>query len=133
MKLYLFLLSIIIVGSLYGQGKNTAPSSFDTIYTKPTVLASYPGGDTAWKRYVKKHLKYPRKAWWAEIETDVVVRVVINKDGSIATAQHLTTSGYGFEKEAGRLVLQSGRWIPAYHRGVAVKSEGELKIEFRLR
>ena len=109
------------------------PVEYDTIFTKPTVLASYPGGEIAWKKYVKKQMKYPRKAWWDEVETDIAVRLIINKDGTIDQAQHLTNAGYGFEKEAVRLVLESGKWLPATYNGIAVKSEGVLKIEFRLK
>ncbi|GEM_PF-3183657 len=47
MKLYLFLLSIIIGGVLFGQGKNAVLSTFTTIYNKPIILASYPGGEAA--------------------------------------------------------------------------------------
>ncbi len=132
------LLIIVFTGFAFisAEGQNTKtrmPFVYDTIFTKPTVLASFPGGDTAWKKYVKKNLKYPRKAWWEELETDVFVRVTIAKDGTVERAEHLTTSGYGFEKEAVRLVMDSGRWIPATFEGKPVKSEGELKIEFRLR
>ena len=112
---------------------NKLPVEYDTIFTKPTVLAAYPGGEVAWRKYVKKQMKYPRKAWWEEVETDIAVRVVINKDGTIDQAQHLTNAGYGFEKEAVRLVLESGKWLPATYNGNAVKSEGVLKIEFRLK
>ncbi|MCY7293084.1 MAG: energy transducer TonB [Ferruginibacter sp.] len=112
---------------------NKLPVEYDTIFTKPTVLASYPGGEIAWKKYVKKNMKYPRKAWWDAVETDIAVKLIINKEGTIDQAQHLSTAGYGFEKEAVRLVLESGTWVPATYNGTAVKSEGVLKIEFRLK
>ena len=132
--LSLFLIALCLAS--YASAQNRKPASsqlYDTIFSKPTVFASYPGGDTAWKKYVKTNMKYPRKAWWEAVETDIIVRVIIDKDGSIVLAQHLNTAGYGFEKEAVRLVMKSGKWIPARHNGVAVKSEGVLKIEFRLK
>ena len=100
---------------------------------RPDILASFPGGEEAWRKYVKKKMKYPRKAWWAEIESDVQVKFIIEKDGTLSGAQHLNVSNYGFEQEAVRLVLKSGKWKPATHRGKAVKSEGLLTINFRLR
>lgn len=106
---------------------------YDTIYTKPDVLASFPGGEEAWKKYVKKNLKYPKKAWWDEVESEVQVKLIIEKDGKISGAQHMNISNYGFEQEAVRLVLKSGKWRPAIHRGRPVKSEGLLTIHFRLR
>lgn len=100
---------------------------------RPEVLAYFPGGEKAWQNYVRKKMKYPRKAWWAEIESDVQVKIIIEKNGRISGAQHLNVSNYGFEQEAVRLVLKSGKWKPAVHRGKAVKSEGLLTINFRLR
>lgn len=133
-KLCTFLLMLFAVGTLHAQKTVIKPPvEYDTIFTKPTVLASYPGGEIEWKKYVKKHMKYPRKAWWDEVETEIAVKLIINKDGTIEQAQHLSMAGYGFEKEAVRLVLESGKWLPATFNGVAVKSEGVLKIEFRLK
>ena len=133
-KLCSLLVLLMTVGAVHAQKANSKlPLEYDTIFTKPTVLASYPGGEVAWKKYVKKNMKYPRKAWWDEVETDIAVKLIINKDGTIDQAQHLSMAGYGFEKEAVRLVLESGKWLPATHNGNAVKSEGVLKIEFRLK
>ena len=133
-KLYTILFMLFVGACATAQKTNNKlPVEYDTIFTKPTVLAAYPGGEVAWRKYVKKQMKYPRKAWWDEVETDIAVRVVINKDGTIDQAQHLTNAGYGFEKEAVRLVLESGKWLPATYNGNAVKSEGVLKIEFRLK
>ena len=135
MKKRLFILSFVFAFQYCDAQKKVVAESivYDTIYTKPTVLASYPGGDLGWKEYVKKQMKYPKKAWWAEMETDITVRVVINKNGSIESAQHLNTTGYGFEQEAVRLVMKSGKWFPATYNGQPVKSEGVLKVEFRLK
>ena len=133
-KFYSLLLMLLALGTLQAQKTGIKPAvEYDTIFTKPTVLASYPGGEVEWKKYLKKNLKYPRKAWWDEVETEIAVRLIINKDGSIEQAQHLSMAGYGFEKEAVRLVLESGKWIPAIFNGMPVKSEGVLKIEFRLK
>ena len=133
-KLCSLLMIFVIVGNVHAQkAEGKLPVEYDTIFTKPTVLAAYPGGEVAWIKYVKKNMKYPRKAWWDEVETDIAVKLIINKDGTIDQAQHLSMAGYGFEKEAVRLVLKSGRWLPATHNGNAVKSEGVLKIEFRLK
>jgi len=133
MKFLPVFVSLIICSvSLKAQSGNIP--AYDTIYTKPQQFAAYPGGDSAWKVYVKKAMKYPKKAWWDEVETDVTVKVVVDKFGNIKEARHLTTSpGYGFEKEAVRILTESGKWIPAVHRGHPVACEGTLVIEFRLK
>jgi periplasmic protein TonB len=133
MKLFLTPLLLAITQFAFSQKKPTTEQLFDTVYTKPEVLASYPGGEAAWKKYVKKHMKYPRKAWWDEIESEVAVKLIIEKDGRVSEAYHLNVTSYGFEQEAIRLIKNSGKWIPAMHRGKPVKSEGMLTIEFRLK
>jgi protein TonB len=133
MKLLMALVFSTFTQAICAQNSVTKTQLFDTIYTKPQVLASYPGGQKAWQKYLKKHLKYPRKAWWDEVESEVAVKLIIEKDGHISDAIHMNISNYGFEEEAIRLVKKSGRWIPAMHRGKPVKSEGLLTIEFKLR
>ena len=133
MKLLLILVFSTFAQLAFSQKTVNTRPLFDTIYRKPEVLPSYPGGEKAWKQYVKKNMKYPRKAWWDEIESEVMVKVVIEKDGTISDAIHLNVTNYGFEQEAVRLVKKSGKWIPATHAGKPVKSEGELTIEFRLK
>ena len=134
MKLLLSFIFLAFAGLCSAQSGPIIPiPQVDTVYTNPEVYASYPGGDVAWKKYVKRNLKYPKKAWWDLIEGDVAVKLVIEKDGTISNAWNLTTTGYGFEQEAIRLIKQSGKWIPARHRGQVVKSEGELTILFRLK
>jgi TonB family protein len=135
MKTGLFTLLFLVAfkASLAQRDSLALPRLFDTIYTKPMVQASYPGGDSGWRAYVKKHVKYPRKAWWDEVETEITVGLVINKNGVVESAQHLNITGYGFEQEAVRLVMKSGKWKPATHNGQPVKSEGQLKVEFRLK
>jgi protein TonB len=135
MKLFLIVICTCFCTISYAQeNKDAGAVAFDTIYTKPEVFASYPGGDSAWKVYVKKNLKYPKKAWWEEVETEITVKVIVDKTGKITEAKHLTVAGaYGFEKEAIKVVMNSGKWIPAMHRGKPVACEGTLVIPFVLK
>lgn len=105
----------------------------DTVYNIVDVLPSYPGGDEGWKKYLKKNLKYPKKAWWEELESDVVMDFVVRKDGTLTDITHLTVFGWGFEEEATRLLKTCGKWIPAMKNGRAVDYHGKLTIPFRLR
>ncbi len=133
MRVVFTLAFLLFFGAAFAQQVNNNTVVYDTVFTKPDVFAAFPGGEDKWKIYLKKQTKYPRKAWWNEMEADVAVKLVIEKDGTISDAIHLNTVGYGFEQEAVRLVKQSGKWKPAIHRGKVVKSEGQLTIQFRLK
>lgn len=134
MKLFLFIICIAFYINGSAQSNVAIPPvDFDTIYTKPDVFASYPGGEAAWKVYVKKNLNYPKKARREQAETDITVKVIIDKTGKITEVKHLTIAGaYGFEKEATKVVMDSGSWVPAVHRGKPVACEGTLVIPFTL-
>lgn len=137
-----FILILFLSIATYGNAAinvdsdTTQPVKWDDhlVYTKVDVLPSYIGGDAAWQNYLKKNLKYPKKAWWDEIETDVLVEFVVEQDGSLTNVKHLTISEkYGFEAEAVKLVQKSGKWIPATLRGSNVSYLARLNISFRLK
>lgn len=134
-KMYLMLLftGFTIMGYSQDKNSNKPTVDFDTIYNIVDVLPTYPGGDEGWKKYLKKNLKYPKKAWWEELETDVVMEFVVRKDGSITDIQHLTAFGWGFEEEATRLLKTCGKWNPAIKNGKPVHYHAKLTIPFRLR
>ena len=137
-----FFLILFLAASTYCSAANqlvadtSKPINWDDhlVYTKVDVLPSYVGGETGWNDYLKKNLKYPRKAWWDEIETEVLVEFIVEKDGSITNVKHLTISDkYAFEQEAVRLVQKSGKWIPANLRGNQVSYLARLRIPFKLK
>lgn len=135
MKQFLVLIVLLLaVGSTNAQQQLPPPvNPQDTVYNIVDVLPSYPGGDEGWKKYLKKNLKYPKKAWWDELETDVVVEFVVRKDGSITDVAYLTVFGYGFEEEAVRLIKNCGKWNPGMKGGKAVHYHAKLTIPFRMR
>jgi protein TonB len=130
----IFLGFIFCVNGLHAQQNEKKPKiELDTIYNIVDVIPSYPGGEEAWKKYLKKNVKYPRKAWWEELEADVGLEFTIKKDGSITDIVHLTVVGWGFEEEAIRLLKKSGKWIPALKNGKPVNYHAKLTIPFRLK
>lgn len=130
----IFLSFLFSTYNLYAQQTEKKPKvELDTIYNIVDVIPSYPGGEEAWKKYLKKNVKYPRKAWWEELEADVGLEFTIKKDGSITDIVHLTVVGWGFEEEAIRLLKKSGKWIPALKNGKPVNYHAKLTIPFRLK
>ncbi|MBX2931526.1 MAG: energy transducer TonB [Chitinophagaceae bacterium] len=133
--LLFFILIIFSVVSSNAQSKDKPiePPELDTIYNVVDVVPSFPGGDKAWKKYLKENMKYPKKAWWEELEADAVLEFVVRKDGSITNITNLTVNGWGFEEEAVRLLKKSGKWIPAVKNGKKVHYHAKLTFPFRLK
>lgn len=130
----IFLGFLFSTNNLHAQQNEKKPKvELDTIYNIVDVIPSYPGGEEAWKKYLKKNVKYPKKAWWEELEADVGLEFTIKKDGSITDIVHLTVVGWGFEEEAIRLLKKSGKWIPALKNNKPVNYHAKLTIPFRLK
>lgn len=134
MKHFLTLLFLMVVFSAHAQKDKVDLYATDTVFTKADILPSFKNGDADWKKYLKQNLKYPRKAWWEEIESEVLVEFVVRYDGVITDVKNLTyAEHWGFEQEAVRLIKESGKWNAAILRGRKVSYYARLTIPFRLK
>lgn len=105
----------------------------DTIYTMVDVMPTYPNGEAGWNTYLKKNLKYPKLAKKSAVESEVVLELIVRKDGSITNIKYLTIAGYGFEEEAIRLLQKCEKWNPALKNGKPVNYKGRITIPFKLK
>lgn len=60
----------------------------------------------------------------------VVIRFVVDIEGSISNIEALTNHGYGMEQEAVRVIKRSKKWEPAFLNGVHVKAYKKQVIVF---
>lgn len=90
------------------------------------------GGMSAFYKYVKKNLEYPRQAKRMGIEGKVIMQFIVNKDGSIVDAVVLRGIGGGCDEEALRIIKNSPKWQPAKQRGNEVRQRMTFPIYFQL-
>jgi protein TonB len=127
-------------GDPTGKGIVEAPISpnkgedWDRTFTKVEIESEFPGGVSAWLRYLNKNFRYPDDALNNEVQGTVVVQFVVDKEGAVSDVQAVSgpTAG-GLREEAMRVIRQSGRWIPAIQNGRKVKSYKQQPIIFELR
>ncbi len=102
------------------------------IFTAVEKQAHFPGGDSAWKKFIKKNLNFsvPLKEGAPKGQYTVIIQFIVSKDGSISDIKALTEHGYGMEKECIRVIKKSGKWIPAMQNGKAVGSYRRQPITF---
>ena len=86
----------------------------------------------ALKSFIQENLQYPAEAYEQGIEGTVVVRFVIEKDGSITNPSFYYGLEEYFGEEALRLVSIMPNWIPGRQRGLVVRTQFSLPISFRL-
>ena len=135
----------------------------DTIYNVPAVRAQYPGGDSEVFKFLSENVRYPKLCQYFGVQGRVIVRFVIEKDGSIThiekvrgagkTLSEVEVTSYKQEhpdspeqlkagqdlgdllfEEAKRVMELMPKWEPGKDKdGNAVRSFFNLPFMFRLR
>jgi protein TonB len=113
---------------------NTPPKDdkADEILDFTEVQATFKGGMEKWTEYLKKSLTYPSQARRMGIEGVVLVRFVVNKDGSVQDVEVVRSLGGGCDEIAMKVVANSPEWNPGKMGGKAVRSRMVMPIRFRL-
>jgi protein TonB len=118
-----------------GKGVVEAPkkdeTDYDKTFTKVEIESDYPGGASAWQRYLNKSLHYPQEAIDAEIQGTVVVQFIVDKQGVVSDVEAVA-GPQELRDEAVRVIKKSGQWTPAVQNGRQVKSYKKQPIVFRL-
>ena len=120
-----------------GKGVVEAPKKddedYDKTFTKVEIESDFPGGASAWLRYLNKNLRYPDDAVNNEIQGTVVVQFIVDKEGNVSDVQAISgPDNGGLREEAVRVIKKSGKWTPAVQNGRNVKSYKKQPIVFKL-
>jgi protein TonB len=114
------------------KGVVEAPKEdYDKTFTKVEIESEYPGGMAAWMRYLNKTLHYPDEAVSNEIQGDVIVQFIVDKEGNVSDVEAIS-GPKELQDEAVRVIKKSGKWTPAVQNGRQVKSYKKQPIKFRL-
>ena len=108
--------------------QKTDPTSKDTVERE----SEFPGGVKQWLRYMSKNLKYPDRAVNGNIEGEVRILFIVDKDGGILDPYVGKSVEYSLDEEALRIIRTSGKWVPAFQNGKIVKSYKIQPVVFRL-
>jgi len=106
-------------------------TDYDKTFTKVEIESDYPGGPAAWQRYLSKNLHYPDEAVNAEIQGDVIVQFIVDKEGNVSDVEAISGPNE-LRDEAVRVIKRSGKWTAAIQNGRQVKSYKKQPIKFRL-
>jgi antitoxin component YwqK of YwqJK toxin-antitoxin module len=104
----------------------------DTVFTREEIEAKFPGGPSAFIKYLQKNLKAstPAENGAPNGKYTVIVRFQVNVDGSLEEIVAETNAGYGTEKEAIRVIKNSLKWEPGIQFGKKVKSLKRQPLTF---
>jgi len=121
-------LALFLVSPLAAQ-KGSSAAKFDK-------QPEYPGGTAALIDFMVKNIRYPEAAKKEGAEGMVVVRFVVNEDGTLAKFKTISEQSRNpredFVREAVRVVKAMPKWRPAEAGGKKVAAEMTLPIRFVL-
>lgn len=83
-------------------------------------------------QFIYSNIKYPAIARENGVEGMVVVKFVVEKDGSITAAEVVRDIGAGCGAEALRVVNTMPKWNPGKQRGRPVRVQFNLPVKFKL-
>lgn len=105
----------------------------NTIYDIPEEVASYPGDMETFWTFLMKNLHYPEDAEADSVQGRVIVRFVVEKDGSLTNYEILHSPDDRLTDEALRVLRMMPRWQPAKNNGRPVRSRYVVPVAFRLK
>lgn len=114
-------------------GKVTKNNSISETTTDAGLIPSYPGGEAAMFKFLIENMRYPEEAAKANEQGRVVVRFIVQPDGSITDVEIIKSVSASLDKEAIRVVKSMTNWTPGHDEaGNAVAGGFVLPIAFKL-
>jgi TonB family protein len=101
---------------------------FDVVEQMP----EFPGGQEAMMQFLRQEVKYPKEAEEKGLQGRVVVRYIIEKDGSISEVEIAKSVNEYLDAEAIRVVNAMPKWKPGKQKGEPVRVKFTIPITFRL-
>lgn len=122
------------------DNSNTTESNNDTdtpteqqeIYTVVDQMPKFPSGDKELLEYISKNIKYPRDAWYDDIQGRVIVQVVITKTGEIGDAKVVRSVHPDLDKEALRVIKSLPDFIPGRKNDQPVDVWYTIPVTFKI-
>lgn len=92
----------------------------------------YPGGKIGIHEHIKQELSYPEEALTDSIQGRVVVKYVVQTDGSVGEIEVVERVHPLLDEEAKRVIRAMEKWKPAIQQGKPVKAAYKQEFNFRL-
>ncbi|MCM1370046.1 MAG: energy transducer TonB [Candidatus Amulumruptor caecigallinarius] len=104
----------------------------EEIFVAVEQPAQFPGGMPALMKWLSNNIRYPEAAQQNDIQGKVIVKFVVEKDGSIGNVTVLKGVDRDLDREAIRVVKKMPKWQAGKNNGVAVRSYFNLPVTFKL-
>lgn len=103
----------------------------EKVYTVVDKMPSFPGGEEAMLQYIAAHLKFPAASLEQGVQGLVMLRFVVEADGSVGKVQVLKKLDPNCDREAERVVRSLPKFTPGTQDGRAVAVWYTVPIKFQ--
>ena len=105
----------------------------EQIFVKVEKMPTFMGGDISkFRSWVASRLRYPQLAQENNITGRVLLKFVVEKDGTLTNIQVLQSPDKSLADEAIRVLKTSPRWEPGKQRNQSVRVFYTLPVDFQL-
>ena len=102
------------------------------VFTYVEQMPVFPGGEAALQKFIHDHLKYPQVSLEEGVQGTVMLRFVVNENGSVGDVQILKSLDTYCDREAKRVVQSLPRFTPGRQQGKPVKVWFQFPIRFEI-
>ena len=110
------------------NGSKKDEAIFEVVEQQP----EFPGGMPALMEYLQTNIQYPASAQKDKVKGTVIVRFVVDTDGSISNVAIAKALNPDCDKEAVRVISQMPKWNPGYQGGKPVRCNFSVPVRFVL-
>lgn len=104
----------------------------EQIFVAVEQPAEFKGGMGALMKWLGNNIRYPEAAQQNGVQGRVVVKFVVEKDGSVSQPTILKGVDKDLDQEAIRVVKRMPKWQPGKNNGQPVRSYFQLPVTFKL-
>ena len=113
-------------------GGDEVPPAEEEIFEVVEQDAEFPGGQAALLKYIRENTKYPSIALEQDLQGVVILRFVVERDGSVGEVQVKKSLSAECDREAIRVVKSLPRFIPAKQSGRPVRKWFTVPVRFMI-
>ncbi len=120
---------LLLIANVFSQTKDSVDTK---VFEQVESEAAYPGGNTAWAKYLQKALDNfnPAENGAPVGRYQVIARFIVSKSGATSDVIAETKLGYGMEAKVITAIKNSGNWEPAIQFGRPVNAYRRQPVTF---
>ena len=132
MKKLIFIALLSLIGMTNAFAQQVTTTTAEKVFDVVDEMPSFPGGQGAMMEFLSKNIKYPVVAEENGIQGQVLVKIVVKKDGTIDSPKVIKSVDPSLDKEAIRVVKTMPKWIPGKQKGEPVNVSFIVPVTFKI-